>query len=99
MTIEPLLNSNNAADIPVSKYISSFEAPIAQNGFGGRNPWGAWGRRISAGMVRRVGALAAWRIDAARVWAAAWNPTGHSDLVAVGLRACRRGGRELYTSG
>ena len=52
-----------------------------------------------AGDAPGVGALAAQRIDAARVWAAAWNPTEHSELVAAGLPACWRGGGERRSSG
>ena len=39
----------------------------------------------------RVGALAAQRVDTARVCAAAWNPTEHADVVAAG-RAGEEGG-------
>src|SRR5271166_2251661 len=56
---------------------------------------------ISAGAADApgVGALAAQRVDAARVWTAAWNPTEQSELVAAGLPARRRGEDEPPTSG
>src|SRR6266851_10443999 len=42
----------------VTKYISRGDPPIAQNGFRGRNPWGAWGRRHQCGHGRCAGC---WR--------------------------------------
>jgi hypothetical protein len=42
----------------VTKYISPGDPPIAQNGFGGTNPWGEWGRRHQCGHGRCAGC---WR--------------------------------------